>query len=396
MNRKEKILIIVGGIWEPAISIAGTKILYKLIKKLSQKNQHIHLLTTVSSWTDKDYINWYTTKEKELGIKFHFIKTTLFEKIPVLNLIITRLQLLVKTYALNKKYNFYLVHDFVSSTLLFFSSFFYKKIMKLKVIYSIITFNKNFNKNYQFLYNIKNIDKIICGSKYIYQILSSTCAKFNQNKIIFLPIGLNISDFTNLKIDKNYLSKNLIRKDQKIILFVGPLEIRKGIFIFSKMMARIIKKYKNILAVIVSFGQSSIDPKHNQNKKLVVQEIGKNNLIFLEGKQNIKQLMINSQVLLLPYENLHGTLIPPLTLLEAMACKCNIVTSNLYEIKDILGKNEGLHFKAGNIKDCLQKTEKCLFTNKYGKNAQIKVCKNYDLNQNTNKLLNIYKDLKDA
>lgn len=387
MNKK--VLIIVGGIWEPAISMAGTKVLYKLIKKISEKNKNVHVLTTISSWTDKNYREWYRKQEKELGIKFHFVKATYFESIPALNLLVTRFMLLVKTYSLNKKYNYSLVHDFVSSTVLFSSSFFYKYLMKLKVVYSIITFNKKFNGNYNFLYNIRDIDQIVCGSRYTYNQIKKS--GIHDKKTTFLPIGLDLSEYRSLEIDNKYIKKCGLHNNRKAILFVGPLEERKGIFLFSRCVKEIVKKNKDVVGVVASYGKSDIDPNHDENKKKLINIIGKNNIIFLPGKQNIKQLMIRSQVMALPYTTLHGTLIPPVTLIEAMVTKCNIVTTKLNEIEGVLSSDEGLYFKKDDLRDYVVKTERCLEGNKnYGDKARKKALLEYDIEKNTDKLLEIY------
>ena len=62
----KKILVVCSGIWEPAVSVSGTKTIYKLIKMLAKyENVELHVLTDFASWTDKNYKHWFLENEKK-------------------------------------------------------------------------------------------------------------------------------------------------------------------------------------------------------------------------------------------------------------------------------------------------------------------------------------------
>ena len=393
----KKILVVCSGIWEPAVSVSGTKTIYKLIKMLAKyENVELHVLTDFASWTDKNYKHWFLENEREYRIKFYYIKANYLEKIPVLNLIITRFSFFFKILILQYKYKFQIIHDFISSTTLLYFSFFYKRILKLKVVYSIVTFSRYFYRYNNLFNNIRNIDYILCGSKYMYKILLNVKSKNIIEKIKYIPIGLDLKDFNKSYAKKNNNKGIDLPFNKKSVLYIGPLEKQKGIFIFAKAARRILLERNDIFFIIASYGKSGKNENYYKNKEIVSNIIG-SNFCILEGKLNIQELLLKCNVFVLPLENMHGTLLQPLTLLEAMACGCKCIVSRLSGLEEIIedGK-EGIFFDSKKIEDLKRKVIKSIDNSNYlllGEKAKEKIYRSYNISKSSKRIYKLYKEL---
>lgn len=166
--------------------------------------------------------------------------------------------------------------------------------------------------------------------------LSESDAKFlsiygkKRDEISIIPNGIEISNFTqyeNIEIF-NFLKKyHLI--DKKIILFVGDVSKRKGIFYLIEAFNSLQKNpiSKNVILLIVGIGEDLVEAKK------LVNQLNLNSRIIFTGKLKFKELIQaykSSTMYVLP--SLSEGL--PTTILEALFFDLPIVATDIPGIKD--------------------------------------------------------------
>ena len=347
----KKILIIAGGIWIPAIKMAGTKAIFNHIKEISSnKNIKLDVITTVPSWASKKNKEWVKKIEYDLGLRIYSIDEPRFTISKTFGQIITRFLLLKKIYFLSITNKYHIIHDYVSSPVLFLLSYFYSYVCKAKVIFTLCTYNKTFINNNKIFVN-STINSIIFLSKNMMKNYQGI--KEKEIKQHFIPLGIDLSRHTNLIIDESLKSKF---KNKQMVLYVGPLEERKGIFVFAEA-AKLLNKNNpknNYIFLIISYGKSALDLDHEKSKKRVKAIIGANAKI-LTGEQNILQFMKCCSVFVYPMERMYGTLAQPHTMIEAIRSNIPIVYSSLDELDEFSKYGKSYRFNSGRPDLCAKK-----------------------------------------
>ncbi|MEA1937281.1 MAG: glycosyltransferase family 4 protein [Patescibacteria group bacterium] len=144
------------------------------------------------------------------------------------------------------------------------------------------------------------------------------------------PMGVDENIFNPDKYDKNIKKKYNIT--DPFLLFVGRLVEKKGVKYAISVMPAVLKKYPDAKFIIVGEGPSENDLKQ-QVKKLNL----KNNIIFAGGVPNheLPKYYATADIFLGP-SVIEGF---GLIFVEALLCKCCVITSDLKTISDII-KNE--------------------------------------------------------
>jgi glycosyltransferase involved in cell wall biosynthesis len=347
----KKILIISGGIWVPAIDMAGTKAIFNHIKEINtNENIKIDVLTTVPKWAYKSNQEWLYKIECDLGIKIYSVNEPRHYFSKTLGQVISRVILLLKVYRLCKKNRYQIVHDYVSSPVLFLLSYFYLYVCKAKVIFTLCTYSNSLGNNNKSFLN-SSIHSIIFLSKNMMKYYESQNTK--EIGQYFIPLGIDLSYSKNLSEDISYNSEFI---DKQIILYVGPLEERKGIFVFAeaaKLMNRC-NPNNNYIFLIISFGKTDLDLNHEKSKNLVKSLIG-SNVKILTGQQNILNYMTQCSVFVYPMVRMYGTLAQPHTLIEAIKSNIPIVYSTLEELDAFSSYGKSYRFQTGRADLCAKK-----------------------------------------
>lgn len=145
-------------------------------------------------------------------------------------------------------------------------------------------------------------------------------------KYFTIPNGVNTSIFEeNLKKKYEYREKFHLRKESKVLLFLGRFEQVKGIIEFSNAAKNIVKDDK---VEVVIAGTGTLEPQ-------VRSIVHRNDRIHLMGwypYEKIHELYIASDILVVPsrFEAL------PLTVIEAMNAGLHIVYTPVGGMPDIL------------------------------------------------------------
>jgi len=209
-----------------------------------------------------------------------------------------------------------------------------------------------------------------------------------------IPNGINIE-----KIDKNLESSLDFRKEQnlppntKIVLFIGRLELRKGIDIFEKVIPQVVKESPNTIFVFIG-------KEHGYSKKQMIKKLKKHkaekNALFLGPLLHQKAMNILNQadVFVLPsiYEPFG------IVLVEAMVCRKPVVSTTAGGIPEVVKNGEtGILVKpkdakafSGAILEFLKSTKKCAAFGKAGRKRAEKLFNHIAVAHQT---LSLYKQL---
>ena len=283
-------------------------------------------------------------KEKKISSKYKFIKNKIFNfKVILLKQI--SFSLLFKKFIDNKIYTYDIIH--IHGLYRFPTSYGAYKARKLKLPYIIRPHGsldpylykqsshslilKRLWEYFLDVPNIRNASGIHCTSN-----LEKN--KINQLNIVpkakLFVIPNFISDIFFKKKTKNLSFKNKIgfSNDDKIILFLGRINFKKGLDLLIPAFKKINNVFPNYKLLVV--GQNN----ENYLEQVVLPLVEKNNLEdnfkylpAIYGKELV-QCYQESDLFVLPsYSENFG-----LTIFEAMACKTPVIVSNQIDLYSLI------------------------------------------------------------
>jgi glycosyltransferase involved in cell wall biosynthesis len=364
-----KVLLVIEGIWPPVVETCGIKSVYDLQTFLSQFGIEIHIVTTLERWADSRCWRWYKEESNKNKITFHILDLGWLKRFPKLNFYSSKLLLFFKVFFLNLRYKFDIIHEYSSAPLLINRTALYKLFFNVKTVHTICTYVSLNALNYIFL---NKVDKIILTNRDMEKQIPIKC----QDKIRFIPIGINIKEATKDQGGKEY---DYLKSKEDIIniLYVGPLEERKGARLLMEAIPRILNISPNVRFIIATHAINNAYYDYEKKKQAFLDKVKnvKDNIKLLEGKQNIFALLNRADAVVLPYENLGGTLGIPSILIESLVFGKIVIISDLPPLKNIIvNRYNGLLFAKNDISDLSNKINDFLsldnmFLEKIRKNA---------------------------
>ncbi|MFA5776879.1 MAG: glycosyltransferase [Parcubacteria group bacterium] len=199
---------------------------------------------------------------------------------------------------------------------------------------------------------------------------------FKKEKTMCIPNGINLSRFENLNVDVAEKKKEIgIPENSLVIGCVARMEKQKDIPTLAKAFKLVKEKHGNAVLLLVGHGSEK------ENIKNFAKEIGiEKEVFFLEKRTDVPELLQIMDIFVLPSLN-EGM---SNALLEAMASKKLIITSDIEENKELIeNEKEGLNFEAGNLVDLAEKINGCMNNlneaNNFKNDAFRKVINKYDL-----------------
>lgn len=159
----------------------------------------------------------------------------------------------------------------------------------------------------------------------------------NLKNIVIIPNGVNLSEFKDLPPEGSFKNKYPVLSDKNYILFLGRINIIKGLDILADSFGFLAKKYKNLYLVIAGPDNDGYGEKvkNRLNKHDLL-----NRVIFtgsLSGKDKLSAF-VDAKVFVLPsYSEGFGKVI-----IEAMACETPVVISKTGIYKEVEENNAGI------------------------------------------------------
>lgn len=194
------------------------------------------------------------------------------------------------------------------------------------------------------------IDRRIVISNYLQKYITS---KFNINpgKIEVITNGINTDHFNNNSFSKNTIRQELNIKESDIVIsYVGRLEVEKhpeNVILLADHLKN--RGYLNYKYIITGNG-TQYDHLKLLTAKLKVEDIVK----FLGYKEDVRPILKDTDILYLCSEA-EGI---PLIILEAMAMKIPVISSNVGGVSELIEENKNgflVNFDENFIENCAEK-----------------------------------------
>ena len=165
--------------------------------------------------------------------------------------------------------------------------------------------------------------------------------------------GVNIKKFYFFNKKRILRKKYKINHDHKIILYVGRINIDKGIFDLAKSFNYIKNDFPKTTLILVGCE----DGLSIEKIKSLIKDDFKKDFYYFHYTNKPEEFMNLADVLCLPsYREGFGQVV-----IEAAACKLPAVVSDIYGLADSVKNNySGFFFKSGNIFDLSRKLKKIL------------------------------------
>jgi len=192
--------------------------------------------------------------------------------------------------------------------------------------------------------NIKRADAILAISEYTKKDVVEKM-KIEKDKIFVVPLAAD-KEFKPLNVPKN--------DDIKQILYVGSEIPRKNLPVLIHAFSMISKKYKNVRLkkVGVSQNEKARNDLLDLSRKLGVLD----KIDFPNHIDSLVEVYNSADVFVFPskYEGFG------LPVLEAMACGCPVITTNLTSIPEVAG-DASLYFDPDSPEELAEQIERVLF-----------------------------------
>ncbi len=298
---------------------------------------------------------------------------------------------ILKLRELRKKgIKFDVIHSFSAARFFVLRTILAKKIVKSKDVKTIHTLKSysRFRLGNKFARLLNFADIITVPTKtFAKDLIKKGC---NKNKIRIIKSYIDIKKYKPLNKQK---SKTKVNIKNNFVLYYGSLFENKGPKLLIKAMERVFKENNDLKLVIVVRHEI-----FEEYKKLVKSLNIEKKVLFIKGElYNIEDYINAADIVALPYIDLIATEGNPSCILEAMACKKPIVTTDLPELREIVepekdvliaisGNSESLAKQINRLlKD--KKLQKKLAENAYKKS------KEFDVKKITRKFIKLYEDI---
>ncbi len=225
-----------------------------------------------------------------------------------------------------------------------------------------------------------------------------------EDKIKIIPCGVNLQRFKKINFEKarNYI--NFSPKD-KIILYVGRTDWRKGIETIIRALPLVQKKlsnFKDNLKILIVGGKigkkgDKSDKEEVNRLKNIAKELGIEEKVLFLGRRDQEKLRYYYSAadlfITAPFYEPFG-----MTALEAMSCGTPVIATNVGGLSYIIqNRKTGLLFPPGNYRVLANKIvglfKKKNLRNKLIKNAEEMVKNNYGWKKIASEIIKLYQEL---
>ena len=347
----QKILVIVNNIWPPPVLVTGVSIVYDCLKEFAHFGYEVHILTSVGLWeknlqgslmiSDLGKVKkWHDRQSAKYNLIFHTYSLGFLNRLPGLSFFINRIVPFFIVPYLHQKYKFDLIHEYTSTPLLIFRSWFLKKILNVKTFHTLMTELPTLLGSTWWLSFMKpKIDGVICSDNSIAKNLISV--EYPQVLIHSLSLGVDYKRLTHLPDRLSIRKKYFIKQAKKAVLFLAPLDSHKGPDIFVKACLKVIKsnlaKSKDFLFIIGTYQSGGKVPYGVRKSQILKMIKGKEEYFKIyEGLLKVEELYALSDIVVVPQSSIDGATGHPVTMLEAMTAKKIVIASDIAGIDEVV------------------------------------------------------------
>lgn len=225
---------------------------------------------------------------------------------------------------------FDVIHSFSAAPLLFMRGLLSKIFArKATLIHTMKAYSRSkLGNRFYFLLNLADV--VTAPTKVFAHKLVEAGVK--KDKIKIVHSNIDVKKF--LPLNKEKLKIKYGYQNKKIIFYYGAMWKHKGADYLVESIPGVTNDNKNVLFLFA--------PRHNcwriEYYKKIIKDGGMENFCkFILTDVKINEYVAMADVVVLPYPSLIGTEGNPSCLLEAMACKTLVVTTDLPELREIVG-----------------------------------------------------------
>lgn len=285
----------------------------------------------------------------------------------------------LKAISEKEKITFDIIHGFSSSPLMALNTYFTPK--KSKKIHTIKSYSRFFwGKKFTKVLNL--VDAVSVPTSITKEFLLQNGTK---KRVEIIRSSINLDKFKPGNKDK--LKEKYGFSDKKLIFYYGAMNIHKGV-------DYLLKAVQKLEGVNVILAQRSACKEATSKYSSLINNLGiKDKAKIITSDIKIEDYVAMADVVVLAYPDLVRTEGNPSCLLESMACKTLVVTTNLPEIKEI-AEECCLFAQPGDVDSLVIQIKKAL----YGDNLEIiengfKKAQEFDINTISKQFLELYEEL---
>jgi glycosyltransferase involved in cell wall biosynthesis len=339
-----KVLVVCEGLYPPTVEMSGISMVYKLQHCLCQEGVEVHILTAIEKFTDPSWRSWY---QKHKPPTTHLLDMGLIVRFPKLQFLLTKGLLFLAALRLQAKHHFDIIHEYSSTPLMVRRTAWYRRLSGVKTVHTLCVGRDGFLGSPVLMGKNPSTDLVICTSAQMKDELLSLGV--TREKVAYLPLGVDFEHFQG-EVDVISLRVELsIPPESPVVLHLGLLEPRKGAFTLASAIPMVLREHPEatfLTAASVTEG-TFYDYQRSRWELLRVTEPYRDNFRLITGKQDVRRLMSLADVFVLPLNTIHGTIMPPVSLLEAMAAGKAVVAADLPGVHEVVKEGEnGLLFPA--------------------------------------------------
>ncbi len=381
-----KVLYLVTGIRPPSAS--GSEFIPNLIYEICKEGVDSTIISPIYIQTQKNMLSWASEVEKKYKIRLILIDMpTFIKKRFLLHIIITPAITTIAVIKILLREKFDIIHEFTSTPVITFRSLIYL-FFKTPSIFTLSVLNKTILGKL-FWFKVFNFGSayVIPSREIIKKLISSGIKK---DKIFYVLPGIKVTNFkqniTKLKArEKLGLPQNLT-----VFTYFGPLTKEKGvldILAASKILPTDV--LKGVCITLYSYYLTGYTKYKNMAIK--IREEGNQNLKLYEKYVEIPLLLAASDYVIYPQQTGHGTTIPPISVLETLASRKPIITTNIVGIRELINKNNGMLIPPSDPKALAKAISEAYFEKVNLKN--INSLESFNLSYVSEQMLSIYNKL---
>lgn len=240
---------------------------------------------------------------------------------------------------------------------------------------------------------VSRVDRIICISQAVYDVLLSSGCKVEQLRLVHN--GIDPDYFKPSLSAEKFRNKINLEENNFVIGIVGNIKEWKGQMVFVQSIIKLLQKYDHIVALLVG-GVSDTDQGYYSQIQTLINEQGVSDQIRFTGYTdavpdyvNVMDVVVHASVAPEPFGRV---------LIEAMVLEKPVVGSRGGGVIEILDEpHSGLTFDPGNADDLSNKIEYLLthpdVCKKMGTAARQRVFECFHVKENAKKTTEVYQEL---
>jgi len=260
--------------------------------------------------------------------------------------------------------------------------------------YSILTvhddqtlnFKRKHNKFFYLLYKtltlfcLKRFSSLVFDNFSLAEKFNKNIRTYQKSYILNVPVDFGMFPPINKSDARSQLKAKI---NDKILLFVGRLELQKNPILAIDVFKKISEQLNDVKLWIVGMGSLEKELKH---------KIETENIKNVEFKGSISQNEINlyysaADVFILTSLHEGG----PLTVKEALVCNLPVVSTDVGDVKEVIEVIEGCYIAEPQVDDFVNKIQLALAVNNFESRSKIE---KYSAENFGQRIVEIYNEIK--